>query len=174
MIDNRHERDTEECFNNERQGVEANPVLSGADLSATGNSVSEIESDLLTESKLEDLTSKQSGNSISGIICREFELIQDEDGECKCEDDYDSNADEDLAKASVHDDIAPLLVKNDGQIQYVNLRDLPQDSQVLQKRPSTDSSTDDSSTSTDSSSNLSENELPYNKLHEDSYTSDQG
>ena len=174
MIDNRHERDIEECFNNERQGVEANPVLSGADLSATGNSVSEIESDLLTESKLEDLTSKQSGNSISGIICREFELIQDEDGECKCEDDYDSNADEDLAKASVHDDIAPLLVKNDGQIQYVNLRDLPQDSQVLQKRPSTDSSTDDSSTSTDSSSNLSENELPYNKLHEDSYTSDQG
>ncbi|PFX20669.1 Monocarboxylate transporter 10 [Stylophora pistillata] len=175
-IDNRHKRDMKlkDCVENELQGMEANPVLSGADLSATGNSVSEIESDLLTESKLDDLTSKQSDNSISGIICQDFELIQDEEEECKCENDYDSNADEDLTKTSVPDDIAPLLVKNDEHIQYVNLRDLPQDSQVLQKHPTTTSSTDDSSTSTDSSSNLSETELPYNKLHEDSYTSDQG
>ena len=157
---------------NESTSVEAHPVLSGGDLSITGNSVSEIESDLLTESKLDDLTYKQSDNSISGIVCQEFESIQNENGTFTCAED--SNVDEDLVKTSVHDDIAPLLVQNDGQIQYVNLRDLPQDCHVLQKRASTTSSTDDSSASTDSSSSLSENEMPYSKLHEDSYTSDQG
>lgn len=69
MIDNRYERDIEECFNNECQGVEVNFVLSGVDLLVIGNFVSEIEFDLLIEFKFEDLMSKESGNLIFGIIC---------------------------------------------------------------------------------------------------------
>ena len=150
--------------------VETHPVSSDGDLSATENSVSEIESDLLSESKIHELTQRLSDNSISGIVCQEFESIKDDDETFTGEEADDSNLDGEMAKISIHDDIAPLLVQNDEPIQYVNLRDLPEDCHVLQKRPSTTSSTDDSSTSTDSS--LSENEMPYSKLHEG--TADQG
>lgn len=158
----------------ESRSVETHSVSSDTDLSATGNSVSEIESDLLAESKLDELTHELSDNSISGIVCQVFESIKDEDETIfTSEEADDSSVDGEMAKTSIHDDIAPLLVQNDEPIQYVNLRDLPEDFHVLQKRPSTTSSTDDSSTSTDSS--LSENEMPYSKLHEGcSDTSDQG
>ncbi|KAL9980522.1 hypothetical protein ACROYT_G009122 [Oculina patagonica] len=150
--------------------VDTHPVSSDGDFSATGNSVSEIESDLLSESKIDELTQKLSDNSISVTVCQEFESIKDEDETFTGEEADDSNLDGEMAKISFHDDFAPLLVQKDEPIQYVNLRDLPEDCHVLQKRPSTTSSTDDSSTSTDSS--LSENEMPYSKLHED--TAEQG
>lgn len=150
--------------------IDTHLVSSDGDLSATGNSVSEIESDLLSESKIDELTLKLSDNSISGKVFQEFESIKDVDETFTGEEADDSNLDGEMAKISFHDDFAPLLVQKDEPIQYVNLRDLPEDCHVLQKRPSTTSSTDDSSTSTDSS--LSENEMPYSKLHED--TPDQG
>lgn len=145
--------------------VETHPVPSDGDLSATGNSVSEIESDLLSESKFDGLPHKLSDNSICGIVCPELESINDEEEMFASEKTDDTNIDGEMAKTSIHDDIAPLLVQNNEPIQYVNLGDLPEDCHVLQKRPSSTSSTDDSSTSTDSS--LSENEMPYSKLHED-------
>lgn len=154
--------------------VETHPVSSEGDLSATGNSVSEIESDLLSDSKLVERTQdptfcKLSENSITDIVCEEFEFIEGKDDLLMNEELDDSNLDGDLAKPSIHEDIAPLLLQSAEPIQYLNLRDLPQDCQVLQKRPSTTSSTDDSSTSsTSTDSGLSENELPYSKLHEDS------
>ena len=150
----------------ESESIETHHVPSDEDLSATGNSFSEIESDLISESKLDELPNKLSDNSVSGIVCQGLESINDVDelfasGKA---DDYLLLHGE-MAKTSIHDDIAPLLLQNDAPIQYVNLGDFPENCLVLHKRPSSTSSTDDSSTSTDSS--LSENEMPYSKLHED-------
>ena len=151
----------------ESGNTEAHLVPSDDDLSATSNSVSEIESDLLSESKFDGLPHKLSDISICGIVCKELKSINDENemfaGENENTDD--SNTDGELAKTSIHDDIAPLLVPNNETIKYVNLGDLPEDCLVLHKRPSSTSSTDNCSTSTDSS--LSENDMPYSKLHED-------
>lgn len=152
--------------------VETHPVSSDGDYSATGCSVSEIESDLQTECTFDELTQKFSDNSISGTGSEVFELINHEGGTVTSEETDSSNLDGDTAMASIHEDFAPLLLQNDEPIQYVNLGDLPEGTHVLQKRPSNTSSTDDSSTSTDSSSSLSENEMPYSKLHED--TPEQG
>ena len=149
----------------ENGNTETHLLPNDKDLSATSNSVSETELDLLSESKLDGLPQKLRDNSICGIVCQELELINHEDEMFAGENFDDSNKDGEIAKSSVHDDIAPLLVPNNGTIQYVNLGDLPEDCLVLRKRSSTTSSTDDSSTSTDSS--LSENEMPYSKLHED-------
>lgn len=145
--------------------TETHHVPSDEDLSATGNSLSEIESDLISESKLDELPDKLRDNSICGIVCQELESINDEDEMFASEKADDSNIDGEMVKTSIHDDIAPLLAQNSEPIQYVNLGDLPENCLVLHKRPSSASSTDDSSTSTDSS--LSENEMPYSKLHED-------
>ena len=149
----------------ESESIETHHVPSDEDLSATGNYFSEIESDLISESKLDELPNKLSDNSVSGIVCQELESINDVDelftsGKAA---DYLLLHGE-MAKTSIHDDIAPLLLQNDAPIQYVNLGDFPENCLVLHKRPSSTSSTDDSSTSTDSS--LSENEMPYSKLQE--------
>ena len=157
---------------------EAHPVSGDEDLSATGNSISEIESDLLSDSKLvhNPCTSKVSDSSITEIICEEFESIEGKDGALVNEEVDGSNLDGDLAKASIHDDIAPLLMQGAEPIQYLNLGDLPENCQVLQKRPSSASSTDDSSTSsTSTDSSFSETEMPYAKLQEElSDTSEHG
>ena len=149
----------------ESGSIETHHVPSDEDLSATGNSFSEIESDLISESKLDELPNKLSDNSICGIVCQELESINDEDEMFASEKADDSNIDGEMVKTSFHNDIAPLLAQSSEPIQYVNLGDLPEDVLVLHKRPSSTSSTDDSSTSTESS--LSENEMPYSKLHED-------
>ena len=149
----------------ENGNIETHLLPNDKDLSGTSNSVSETELDLLSESKLDGLPQKLRDNSICGIVCQELELSNHEDEMFAGENFDDSNKDGEIGKSSIHDDIAPLLVPNNGTRQYVNLGDLPEDCLVLRKRSSTTSSTDDSSTSTDSS--LSENEMPYSKLHED-------
>lgn len=140
-------------------------VPSDEDLSVTGDSISEIESDLISESKLDELPNKLNDNSACLIACQGLGSINGEDEMFASEKADDLNVEGEMVKSSIHDDIAPLLAKNSEPIQYVNLGDLPEDCLVLHKRPSSASSTDDSSTSTDSS--LSENEMPYSKLHED-------
>ena len=144
-------------------------------MSPTLNSLSDITSDVLSDSKAAEQTrdecsKKLSDNSITEEICREFEFTEGSGDILFSEEFNNSNPDEDLAKSSIHDDIAPLLMQNEGSIQYLNLRDLPENSHVLQKRPSTTSSTDDSSTSgTSTDSSLSETEIvPYSKLQEES------
>lgn len=155
--------------------AESHSVASGGDLSSSLNSLSDITSDVLSNSKADEQThdacsKKLSDNSITEAICREFEFTEGSGDILSREGFNNSNPDEDLAKSSIHDDIAPLLMQNEGSIQFLNLRDLPENSHVLQKRPSTTSSTDDSSisgTSTDSS--LSETDIvPYSKLQEES------
>ena len=155
--------------------VQSHSVTSDEDLSATLNSVSEIESDMLTDFKpagpmQDQCASRLSDNSITDIICQEFEFTEGKDDVLINEEGDDSILDEELAKT----DIAPLLMQSEEPVQVLNLRDLPEGCHVLQKRPSTTSSTDDSSTSgTSTDSSLSETEIvPYVKLHEDSYTSD--
>ena len=152
----------------ESGSIEPHHVPSDEDLSVTGNSFSEIESDLISESKLDELPNKLSDNLACVIVCQELESINGEDEMFASEKADDLNFDGEIVKSSIHDDIAPLLAQNSEPIQYVNLGDLPEDCLVLHKRPSSTSSTDDSSTSTDSS--LSENEMPYSKLHEDTPT----
>ena len=148
------------------ESIETHHVPSDEDLSATGNSFSEIESDFISESKLGELPNKQSDISICGIVCQKVESINDVDELFASEKADDLILDGEMVKTSINDDFAPLLVQNNEPIQYVNLGDFPADCLVLHKRPSSTSSTDDSSsTSTDSS--LSENEMPYSKLHED-------
>lgn len=165
MIENEHHRTLKVT---ESESVETRHVPRDEYLSATGNTFSEIESDLISESKLEKLPNKLSDNSVCGIVCHELESINDVDEVFASEKVDDLILDREMVKTSIHDDFAPLLVQNNETIQYVNLGDFPADCLVLHKRPSSTSSTDDSSTSTDSS--LSENEMPYNKLHEDTPT----
>ena len=119
-------------------------------------------------SEVRDQCSSQlSDNSITEIVCEEFELIDGKDDIFIKEEPDASNQDEDAANSSVHEDIAPLLMQSEDTIQYLNLRDIPGDCPVLQKIPSTTSSTDDSSISSASTdSSFSENEMPYSKLHE--------
>ena len=159
----------------ESSTAEPHSVASGGDLSPTLNSLSDITSDVLSDSKAAEQThdacsKKSSDNSITEAICREFEFTGGSGDILSREGFNNSNPDEDLAKSSIHDDIAPLLMQNEGSIQYLNLRDLPENSHVLQKRPSTTSSTDDSSTSgTSTDSSLSEAEIvSYSKLQEES------
>ena len=159
----------------ESSTAESHSVASGGDLSPTLNSLSDITSDVLSDSKAAEQTrdeysKKLSDNSITEEICREFEFTEGSGDILFSEEFNNSNPEEDLAKSSIHDDIAPLLMQNEGSIQYLNLRDLPENSHVLQKRPSTTSSTDDSSTSgTSTDSSLSETEIvPYSKLQEES------
>lgn len=153
--------------------AESHSVASGGDLSPTLNSLSDITSDVLSDSKAAEQThdacsNKLSDNSITEAICREFEFTEGSGDILSSEGLNNSNQDEDLAKSLIHDDIAPLLMQNEGSIQYLNLRDLPENCHVLQKRPSTTSSADDSSTSgTSTDSSLSETEIvPYSKLQE--------
>ena len=155
--------------------AESHSVASSGDLSPTLNSLSDITSDVLSDSKAAEQThdacsKKLSDNSITEAICREFEFTEGSGDIPLSEGFNNATPDEDLAKSSIHDDIAPLLMQNEGSIQYLNLRDLPENCHVLQKRPSTTSSTDDSSTSgTSTDSSLSETEIvPYSKLQEES------
>ena len=141
------------------------PVLTEDDSSVAENTLSEIQSDLLSDSKLEQTnipcSSRLSDNSISEILCEEFEA-----DEVK-EEINNPNLEQGSTKSSIHDDIAPLLMQSEESIQYLNLRDLPVDSGVLRGRTSTTSSADNSSiSSTSTDSSLSENETPYCKLQE--------
>ncbi|XP_068678261.1 uncharacterized protein [Montipora foliosa] len=161
--ENEEKLSANEPLNNESEPCSV-PI--DADLSAAENTLSEIDSDLLSDSKLEKVnnpcTTRLSDNSISEIACDDFEA--DDIG---AEELDNSNLDGALSKSLIHEDIAPLLMQSEKSIQYLNLRDLPGDSGVLQRRPSTTSSADDSSvSSTSTDSSLSENEMPYSKLHE--------
>lgn len=142
------------------------------DSSEAENTLSDIQSDSLTDSKLEQTTipcsSRLSDNSISEILCEEFEA-----DDVKEEID-NPNLEGGTIKSSIHDDIAPLLMQSTESTQYLNLRDLPVDSGVLRGRTSTASSADNSSiSSTSTDSSLSENETPYCKLQECSSDSSQ-
>ena len=142
------------------------------DSSEAENTLSDIQSDSLTDSKLEQTTipcsSRLSDNSISEILCEEFEADD-------VKDEIDNpNLEGSTIKSSIHDDIAPLLMQSTESTQYLNLRDLPVDSGVLRGRTSTASSADNSSiSSTSTDSSLSENETPYCKLQECSSDSSQ-
>ena len=142
------------------------------DSSAAENTLSDIQSDLLSDSKLEQTnipcSSRLSDNSISEILCEEFEADDEK------EEIDNPNLEDGIIKSSIHDDIAPLLMQSDDSTQYLNLRDLPVDSGVLRGRTSTASSADNSSiSSTSTDSSLSENETPYCKLPECSSDSSQ-
>lgn len=156
------------------QESETCPVSIDADFLVIGIPGSEVESELLSDSKTEQTqdqcSSQLSDNSITEIMCEEFELIDGKDDAFINEELDASNQDGDVANSSVNEDIAPLLMQSEDTIQYLNLRDIPGDCPVLQKIPSTTSSTDDSSiSSTSTDSSLSENEMPYSKLHENVY-----
>lgn len=134
-------------------------VCTDADLSVTGSSLTEI------DQNQDPCPSQLSDNSVAEVACEEFEFTESDDVLTEL-DDY--NLDDGLSKISINNDIAPLLMQSEEPIHYLNLRDLAEDSQVLQKQSSTTSSTDDSSiSSTSTDSSLSENEMPYSKLHED-------
>ena len=156
------------------QESETCPVAIDADFLVIGISGSVVETELMSDSKIEQTqdqcSSQFSDNSITEIMCEEFELIDGKDDAFIKEELDASNQDGDVANSSVHEDIAPLLMQSEDTIQFLNLRDIPGDCPVLQKIPSTTSSTDDSSiSSTSTDSSLSENEMPYSKLHENVY-----
>ena len=148
----------------------------------TGSSVISSDENMLPSSK-EEMdsyayfvdTTELSDVRHSSILPQEF---KSEENKSEITDDLDdidndSNLLKSHSESLIQEDITPLLVRNNESMQYLNLKDLPIDSQVLRKCLSNTSSTDDdSSASTDSS--MSENEMPYSKLQEDGKTLEQG